>query len=301
MDDLTLAVVTTAIAVAALVYYIGLGVVKAQSSRRLSALPRVRSQVVEEEGFAERAVAPIFTGLGRFTLRFTPVGWRGRTTTRLRLAGLAESIDVTSWAAIKALSIAAALLIWLFVQTFLPNVQKVLALALFLFFGFFAPDGLLNQRIEDRRKQMRNQLPDILDLLVISVEAGLGFDSALARVVETVPGEMSAEFQRMLSETRVGVSRRDAMRHLAERTDVDELDSFLLAMGQADTFGISVSRVLRVQADEMRARRRQRAQERALSAPVKMVFPLVFCIFPALFVLLLGPAAIQVWENIINR
>ena len=301
MDDLTFAVVTTAVAIGALAYYVGLGILKAQANRRLTTLPRVRSQVVEDEGFAERAIAPIFTGLGRFSLRFTPVGWRSRTADRLRLAGLLETIDLPAWAAIKALSIGAALLVWLFVQTFLPGFQKMLALVLFLFFGFFAPDGLLNQRIEDRRKQMRNQLPDILDLLVISVEAGLGFDSALSRVVETVPGEMSEEFKRMLAETRVGVSRRDAMRHLANRTDVDELDSFLLAMGQADTFGISVSRVLRVQADEMRAKRRQRAQERALSAPVKMVFPLVFCIFPALFVLLLGPAAIQVWENIINR
>jgi hypothetical protein len=140
---------------------------------------------------------------------------------------------------------------------------------------------------------MLKALPDTLDLLVISVEAGLGFDSALARVVQTVPGPLSEEFFRMLQETRVGVSRRDAMRHLMDRTDLDELRSFLLAMMQAEAFGVTIARVLRVQADEMRVKRRQRAQEKAFAAPVKLVFPLVFCIFPSLFIVLLGPAAIS--------
>ena len=128
-------------------------------------------------------------------------------------------------------------------------------------------------------------------------KAGLGFDSAMARVVGTVPGPLSEEFFRMLQETRVGVSRRDAMRHLTDRTDLDELRSFLLAMMQAEAFGVAIAQVLRVQADEMRIQRRQRAQEKAFAAPVKMVFPLVFCIFPALFIVLLGPAALQIFKT----
>jgi tight adherence protein C len=172
--------------------------------------------------------------------------------------------------------------------------QRLVLILFPIVLGFFGPDAWLSRKVDERRSSMQRSLPDVLDLLVISVEAGLGFDSALARVVSTVPGPLTEEFFRMLQETRVGVSRRDAMRHLMERSDLDELRSFLLAMMQAEAFGVAIARVLRVQADEMRVKRRQRAQEKAFAAPVKIVFPLVFCIFPALFIVLLGPAAIQI-------
>jgi len=175
--------------------------------------------------------------------------------------------------------------------------QRLILLLFPVVLGFFGPDAWLSRKVQERRGLMQRALPDVLDLLVISVEAGLGFDSALARVVATVPGPLTEEFFRMLQETRVGVSRRDAMRHLTERTDLDELRSFLLAMMQAEAFGVAIARVLRVQADEMRVKRRQRAQEKAFAAPVKIVFPLIFCIFPSLFIVLLGPAAIQISET----
>ena len=156
---------------------------------------------------------------------------------------------------------------------------------------------MLNRKIEDRQKEISRKLPDILDLLVISVEAGLGFEQALDRTCTAVPGALSDEFRRMLHEIRIGSTRADALRAMADRSDVPELRGFILAMLQADTFGVSISRLLRSQADEMRIKRRLLAQEKAQKAPVKMLFPLVFCIFPSIFVVILGPAMINISQR----
>jgi tight adherence protein C len=162
---------------------------------------------------------------------------------------------------------------------------------------FLLPDSQLNAKVETRQKEIQRALPDTLDLLVISVEAGLGFEQALDRVVQNVPGSLSAEFATLLGETRAGSSRADALRALDQRCNTPEVRSFVLAMIQADTFGVSIGRVLRGQADEMRIKRRQRAQEQAMKAPVKMLMPMVFCVFPALFVVVLGPAIINIMKN----
>ena len=158
----------------------------------------------------------------------------------------------------------------------------------------FAPYVLLTRRVEERQHDLRLKLPDILDLLTISVEAGLGFEQALDRTVAAVPGALSDEFARMLGEVRAGATRADAMRALDQRTNVPEVRSFVLAILQADTFGVSIGRVLRAQAEEMRIKRRQLAQERAQKAPVKMLIPMVFCVFPSLFVVVIGPAIINI-------
>jgi tight adherence protein C len=154
---------------------------------------------------------------------------------------------------------------------------------------------------EERKTAIQRALPDSLDLLTISVEAGLGFDQALDRTVARVPGPLSEEFARMLGEMSAGIARVDSLRALDERTQVPELSSFVLSLIQADAFGISISRILRAQSDEMRIKRRQLAQERAQKAPVKMLFPMMLCIFPMIFVIVLGPAVINLSEQFIGK
>jgi tight adherence protein C len=294
-------VVTVFAAAIALFVWIGNGVVKAQKAAidRLGVYGKdaLREQTLSKP-LAERAIAPVVIGLGKILNRFTPIGYMNKLQHRLMLAGSPGNLDAPSFVVIKVFTTLFGIVLAFFAQRVAGStMQRIVLLVFPLILGFFGPDAWLSRKVDDRRKTMQKALPDVLDLLVISVEAGLGFDSALARVVSTVPGPLSEEFFRMLQETRVGVGRRDAMRHLMDRTDLDELRSFLLAMMQAEAFGVAIARVLRVQADEMRVKRRQRAQEKAFAAPVKIVFPLVFCIFPSLFIVLLGPAAIQISET----
>lgn len=293
--DMVFAVVAVGVAAGALAMYAGMGVVrsKEKSGNRLAHLQTRSDQL--DTGFSERAIAPALEKVGRFVLRFTPQGWVGRAQKKLVLGGWADRMDGNTWAAVRIISMVVAFVLWIVVQSMLDTpTTKFLSLAIILAMGFFGPEAMLNRKIDERRKDMEKTLPDIIDLLVISVEAGLGFEAAMGRVVQNVPGELAREFSRTLQETRVGVARNTALRNLAERTDVDDLNTFILSLIQADQFGVSIARMLRVQADEMRIRRRQRAQERAFAAPVKMVFPLVLCIFPSIFVVILGPAVINI-------
>jgi tight adherence protein C len=156
--------------------------------------------------------------------------------------------------------------------------------------GFLLPGIWLGQQIKKRQKEIIKALPDALDLLTVSVEAGLAFDSALQRVTDKWDTELAREFKRVLSDTRLGRPRREALRDMSARTGVDDVQTFVAAIIQAEQLGVSIGKILRIQSDQMRVRRRQRAQEAAQQAPIKMLFPMVFLIFPALFVVILGPA-----------
>ncbi len=300
MDQAMFAAIAVGVTIGAAAIFVGGGVLKARASasRRLAGLRETRSEVLER-GFSERAVAPMFQGVGRFFMRWTPQGWGARVEKRLMIAGWAPRLDGSSWAAIRVLTMIFGVLLAVYVNGQLEGTARLAGVVGSLAIGALGAEAILTRRVDERKAGMERDLPDVIDLLVISVEAGLGFEGALGRVVQNVPGELSDEFSRMLQETRVGVSRNAALKSLAERTDVDDLNTFIMALTQADAFGVSISRMLRVQADEMRVRRRLRAQERAFAAPVKMTFPLVLCIFPGIFVVLLGPAAIQITQNIL--
>jgi tight adherence protein C len=247
----------------------------------------------------DRVLVPAMSGLAKLSGRFTPAGYVAQIRHKLVLAGNPAGLDADRFVAIKLMA-ALSGPIWallVFVLGGFSGFYGTIMVGLLWAVSFFAPDSHIRRKQDERQHQIAIRLPDVLDLLVISVEAGLGFEQAIDRTISAVPGPLSEEFSRMLKETRVGSSRADALRAMDERTEVPELRSFILAMLQADTFGVSIGRLLRAQADEMRIRRRQRAQELAQKAPVKMLFPLIFCIFPSLFVVILGPAIIQIARN----
>ena len=248
----------------------------------------------------ERVLLPGAARLARLSGRFTPAGYTAAVRHKLVLAGSPAGLDADRFLALKVLgAVSVAFWLWFaFGLAALGGFYGIIVTGLMWLISFMAPDVYVQRHIDQRQHEIAVRLPDVLDLLVISVEAGLGFEQALDRTVDAVPGALAEEFRRMLKETRVGSTRAEALRALDERTNVPELRSFILAMLQADTFGVSIGRLLRQQADDMRIRRRQRAQEAAQKAPVKMLFPLIFCIFPSLFTVILGPAAINIMKGL---
>lgn len=250
---------------------------------------------VPEEPFFQRAVLPFLTNMSRWVIRVTPVGWRNSLRLKLILAGNPGGLEAGQFLALYLLIIA-VFTVGAFLLT-RGSDQQMLFCAVGVGFGLLLPDFRLKGRIQTRQGAMRKALPSFLDLLTVSVEAGLGFDAALGRVSAQNEGPLAEEFQRVLQEIRMGKPRRDALRDLGGRTEVKELSSFLAALVQADQLGVSIGNVLRVQARQMRHSRRQRAEETAMKAPIKMLFPLVFFIFPSLFIVLLGPAVIQMLET----
>jgi tight adherence protein C len=253
-----------------------------------------------ERPFGERVVTPTlrwFAALGR---RLTPGDQAIRIRHQLDLAGNPAGWDVDRILALKAIlmlagSVVGAVALQLVGLGFVPTVIVTIGLALL---GYYTPNLVLYQKAYDRNERIQQDLPDALDLMTISVEAGLAFDAAVAQVARNTDGPLAEEFFRLLSEMQIGRSRSDALRGLSSRTTVPELQGFVGAMVQADTFGIPIANVLRVQAQEMRIKRRQRAEERAQKVPVKILFPLIFCILPALFVVILGPAVISIFRNL---
>ena len=248
----------------------------------------------------ERLIFPFAGKVISSITRLTPLDLYGRTNRLIELAGNPPSMTAERIVAFKIIGAIAGLVVGILVTPVLPFkgfVASVLIAVLFAFTGYTFPSAGLASKASKRQKEIRKAMPDTMDLLTISVEAGLGFDAALAQVVKNVPGPLSEEIARMLQEMQIGVTRAEALRHLNDRTDVPELDGFVLSMIQADKYGVGVAKVLRAQSTELRQKRRQRAEEVAQKVPLKLLFPMIFLVLPALFIVILGPGAIQVYET----
>jgi tight adherence protein C len=274
---------------------------------RLTQLGTMQAKNLEElelqAPFLERTLRPVVMGLSGRMTRMASSSFRERTEKRLALAGNPGNLRVADWLGIKAVAaiVGGALFLFLFGVLGvleLPAVLRIVMGAVGLMFGYTIPEFWLGGRVKKRQHAILLQIPDTLDLLTISVRAGLGFDAALGKVVEKMEGPLVDEFRRALAEVRVGKARRDALRDIVPRTEVVPLTNFIGAIIQAEQLGVSISKVLQVQSEQLRIERRQRAEEAAAKAPIKMLFPLVGCIFPSLFIVILGPAIILIMQNL---
>ena len=251
--------------------------------------------------FSERVIIPIVRKVGEISARFTPQKAIQDTARKMELAGNPWPIDAATFLAIRFIL---AVVLGGFVTAMLflspnPNFNDN-AIYIFgaTFGGFFLPHLMLTSRITNRQREIRKAMPDALDLLTICVEAGLGFDAAMSKVSEKWDNQLSLAFARTIREIQLGKTRRDAMKDMADRLDISEMTSFVAAIIQSEQLGVSMSKILRIQSDQMRIKRRQRAEEEAHKAPVKMVLPMAFLMFPTILIIVLTPAAIQIMTSL---
>ncbi len=260
----------------------------------------IRARDLElRDPFVDRVIRPTVQRVIRRAARFAPSSNVIRMQERLLRAGEPFGLTPLDFAGLRILSasLGAAVVAFVTVNLRMAIVQVLLFTAAGLLAGYILPNIWLNRRIRSRQRAIRKALPDVLDMLTICVNAGLGFDAAMARVVEKWHNPLTEEFERVLYEMRMGLSRAEALRNLAERTAVPELSSFVAIIVQAERLGASISHTLQSQAEAMREHRRLWAEEQARKAPIKMLIPLVLFIFPSLFVIILGPAVPRIMAS----
>ncbi len=247
--------------------------------------------------FRDRVIIPLIDRLAKLTAKFTPQSQLESTRRSLELAG--QTTDPTQFfltRIIFTVLFGIIAIVITFVVIGENPMPGILYVAIGVALGYYFPLLSLRSKIRKRQENIVKALPDALDLLVICVEAGLGFDAAMGKVYEKWDNELALAFGRVLKEIQLGKLRRDALKHMSDRMDVPDVNAFTAAIIQAEQLGVSMSSILRVQSDQMRVKRRQRAQEKAQQAPVKMMIPMVLLIFPSLWIVLLGPAVIQLMD-----
>jgi tight adherence protein C len=243
--------------------------------------------------FAERFLRPAVARLGQALSRSTPAKVRADLDNRLQLAGRPGNLTPEDFGALRLLGAGVGAVVGLLLGLLLANITYlVISLAFMAILGYYLPVLWLRQKVDGRRKAIRMSLPDAMDLLVIAVDAGLGFDAALDRVTTKYKNALSDKFAQMLREVSLGRPRQEAMDEMGRSSGVDELHNFVQAVIQSEQFGTGIGKILRIQADEMRRRRRQQAQQQGAQATLKMMLPMVGCIFPTLWIILLGPAVL---------
>lgn len=294
------------VAVVVILVLIGLAIYALRSTNEDVLAQRISEYAAREElasiddielslGFTDRVIAPALRRFGNFIVQFAPSQTLERTTRQLETAGWKRTA-AEYWGYVLVLSVAlCALGIWFAFNT-QPGRVAIYGLG-GLVVGFFIPRLQLGSAISRRQDLVIKKLPDALDLMTICVDAGLTFDGAMTKVNEKWNDPLSNEFGRVVYELQLGKTRRQALKDMSDRLDVADVQSFIASVLQADQLGVSIGKVLRIQSEQMRIRRRQRAEEKAQQAPIKMLFPMVFLIFPAMFIVLLGPAAIRVWRT----
>ncbi len=270
-------------------------------SRLAEATQRGESVSLEDielqQPFIQRVVVPLMEKVGEISTRFTPQKLLQETTLKLELAGNPGRIDAATFLATRFVGAAVfgggLLTIALLSKTWAPG-RIVLVVGIFTAVGFFFPQLWLQSRINSRQGEVRKALPDALDLLTICVEAGLGFDAAMSKVAEKWENELSLMFGRCIREVQLGKIQREALRDMADRLGLPELTSFVAAVIQSQILGVSLAKVLRIQSDQLRIKRRQFAEELAHKAPVKMIIPMALLTFPSIMIILMAPAAFQI-------
>jgi len=248
--------------------------------------------------FGERVVAPAVERLAALALRLNPKASADAIGGRLIAAGLSQRISTSQFLAVKAGLAVAGVVTGIAFGSTVAAIAVVFLTPLLGAVGFIGPDVILTFRIRARRERIRSELPDALDLLAVSVEAGLGLDGAIAKLTEHMEGALVDEFALTLGEMRIGEARPEALKKLAERVPAPEVAAFVRSVVQAEQLGISLGRILRVQAADSRLRRQAAAEERAMKAPIKMLFPTALFIFPAMFVVILGPALLNITSSL---
>ena len=291
----------------ALAFFLLMDVATAPARERLGSIRRAatygKARVphgtpLDDESFRDRALVPMKTGLARVVLRVSPRATVDSVTNKLLNAGLSRRVSPTGFLASKALFAVVGFLggqVGASIAGVLAS-QAILLGIVFALLGFMLPDVVLTVKTRGRKEILRAELPDALDLLAVSVEAGMGFDGAISKLTEHMDGPLAEEFALALGEMRIGESRSNALTKMMHRVATPEFSAFVRAIIQADQLGISLGRILKLQAADTRSRRQLAAEERAMKAPIKMLFPTVLFIFPSMFIVILGPAFLNLSE-----